>query len=795
VAHSEDDQIISRAPSPERAKRQLLAILSLFLIALSFPLYFLFSRIYQQLESEVIVQYRSAADGVVSRINARLAEVIAPEDARSFDEYNFFRIGNVPLQNTKGLTYSPLAEFPPKTAVPGIIGYFQVNPDGTLQSPTLPKLEGGTTVPGISNEEFAKRVTAWNELSKILAADEAMPASDKKKEPQAQDAPKEQKAAADLAGALSEKRKQAVLESSSASVEAPPARSAEKDSELSMGQIAEVVLGNSVASQQVAPDRLLDESRVLENARKVTELNLDAKYLARDDARKPLSKNESAESQSADNFQARSRRKERLELPVSAGPLEEVAREPMAQTKSNRTAEGSKIRESSIPLAAGAGVPSTPRWAGRGARLAASSAPQPASAPSAVSADSDAAPTGRQSAVRVLTLEGEVDPFQFRVIDSGHFLFIRKVWRDGQRYLQGFVIDAETLMQHIVAQPFQTSSLAAAGTLVVGYRGIYFRRVNGTGAMSMPRMNVKEIVLQRSLLASPLDKVEVLFTMPELPVGPGAKVVNTLAYALVLILLAGIYAMYRLGVKQIMLAKERSDFVSAVSHELKTPLTSIRMYSEMLRSGWVGTEEKKKSYYDYIFQESERLSRLIANVLQFARLSNSKSPLELKTESAKKLLELATEKIKSQVDAAGFQLKTEYEDRRSSGAEEAMVEIEEDAFSRIAINLVDNALKFSAKSEQKEIILSVRVEQRDVTFSVRDFGPGVPREKMKKIFRLFYRAEDQMNRSTPGTGIGLALVRELASKMSASVDLRNHEPGAEFLLRLPIRKAASAAAR
>ena len=350
-------------------------------------------------------------------------------------------------------------------------------------------------------------------------------------------------------------------------------------------------------------------------------------------------------------------------------------------------------------------------------------------------------------------------------------------------------------MQEVVAKPFQTSSLAGGGTLVVGYRGIYFRRVNGTGAMSMPRMNVKEIVLQRSLLSSPLDKVEVLFTMPQLPVGPGAQVVNTLAYALVLILLAGIYAMYRLGVKQIMLAKERSDFVSAVSHELKTPLTSIRMYSEMLRSGWVGSEEKKRSYYDYIFQESERLSRLIANVLQFARLSNSKSQLELKTEPATKLLDLATEKIKSQVDAAGFQLNTEYEDRRSAGSEEAMVEIEEDAFLRIAINLVDNALKFSAKSERKEIVLSVRVEQRDVIFSVRDFGPGVPREKMKKIFRLFYRAEDQMNRSTPGTGIGLALVRELASKMSASVDLRNVEPGAEFLLRLPLRKAASTAAR
>ena len=97
-----------------------------------------------------------------------------------------------------------------------------------------------------------------------------------------------------------------------------------------------------------------------------------------------------------------------------------------------------------------------------------------------------------------------------------------------------------------------------------------------------------------------------------------------------LVLLVGHYGLYRLGLQQIDLAVQRSDFVSAVSHELKTPLTAIRMYGEMLRAGWVQDEARRQTYYDFIFFESERLSRLIANVLQLARLTNHDAPLDLK---------------------------------------------------------------------------------------------------------------------------------------------------------------------
>jgi signal transduction histidine kinase len=267
-------------------------------------------------------------------------------------------------------------------------------------------------------------------------------------------------------------------------------------------------------------------------------------------------------------------------------------------------------------------------------------------------------------------------------------------------------------------------------------------------------------------------------------------VVHVLAFLIPAVLLAGVLGICRLASQQIKLAEARNDFVSAVSHELKTPLTSIRMYGEMLRSGWVQDDIKRQSYYDFIFFESERLSRLVANVLHLARLTRNDSPLTLQQYDPSALLDLARSKVHSQVEAAGFALEVA---NHLSDAENAplLVEAEDDAFTRIVINLIDNALKFSVNAEKKVVRLELRTSgspKPQVIFSVRDYGPGVARDHMKKIFQLFYRAGRELTRTTPGTGIGLALVKELASKMHAEVDLRNHRPGAEFLVKFwPIR--------
>ena len=288
-------------------------------------------------------------------------------------------------------------------------------------------------------------------------------------------------------------------------------------------------------------------------------------------------------------------------------------------------------------------------------------------------------------------------------------------------------------------------------------------------------------LLYQTRLAAPLDQLELIFSINRLPAGPGGRLVTWVSAILVLVLCGGFWLLYRLGLKQIELARQQQDFVSAVSHELKTPLTSIRMYGEMLREGWA-PEEKKPTYYGYIHDESERLSRLIANVLQLARMTRNDLRLEPRRVRVSALLEQVAAKVASQIERAGFEWQLDC----PGPAAEAWVDVDEDGFAQILINLVDNALKFSAKAEFKRIELRCRLAERGLRLSLRDYGPGVPRDQMKKIFRLFYRSENELTRETLGTGIGLALVRQLAQAMGGRVDVRNADPGAEFRLWLPL---------
>ena len=234
--------------------------------------------------------------------------------------------------------------------------------------------------------------------------------------------------------------------------------------------------------------------------------------------------------------------------------------------------------------------------------------------------------------------------------------------------------------------------------------------------------------------------------------------------------------MYRLGLGQIKLANQQQDFVSAVSHELKTPLTSIRMYGEMLREGWA-PEEKKPQYYDFIFDESERLSRLINNVLQLARMTRNAQQADLVEHDVAYISRELTSKVSSQVERSGFQLTVSCDE---SVQQQALM-IDMDWLTQVIINLVDNAIKFSANSERKEVVLScTETKDKRLAITVRDFGQGIDSKQMKHIFKLFYRSENELTRETTGTGIGLSLVQQMVTNMGGKVSVENTHPGAAF---------------
>ena len=402
----------------------------------------------------------------------------------------------------------------------------------------------------------------------------------------------------------------------------------------------------------------------------------------------------------------------------------------------------------------------------------------------AAAVESEAESDGRAGAakveVAVRTFASEVDPLELGVLDTGHLVLFRNVWRDGQRYVQGALVDRRAFVAAALDAPYRASSVAGVAHLTVAFRGRTLETLTaGTDEYRTAAGDLAGAVLHRARLSPPLGDIELTFLVDALPRAPGTALVAWIAVTLAVVLLGGFILMYRFAVGQLRLARQQQDFVSAVSHELKTPLTSIRMYGEMLKTGWVD-DAKRQTYYDYIHSESERLSRLIENVLQLARLTRNTQRFDLKRMTVAELLDLVRSKVATQVERAGFTLTVR------DDAPGAAVAVDADCFAQIFINLVDNAVKFSASAAVKTVDIAARTaSDGSVLFTVRDYGPGVPKEQMKKIFELFYRAEHELTRETVGTGIGLALVRQLAAAMGARVDVRNCEPGAEFRFQIP----------
>jgi signal transduction histidine kinase len=142
------------------------------------------------------------------------------------------------------------------------------------------------------------------------------------------------------------------------------------------------------------------------------------------------------------------------------------------------------------------------------------------------------------------------------------------------------------------------------------------------------------------------------------------------------------------------------------------------------------------------------------------------------------LLDVVRSKVVTTVERAGFTLTIDIDPTVHS----VRVRMDQDAFVQVCINLVDNALKFSSDASRREIVLSAGTLQDSVLFCVRDFGPGIAPGDMKRLFELFYRPDNERTRATAGTGIGLALVKQLVTAMDGRVDVRNCDPGAEFRL-------------
>lgn len=270
--------------------------------------------------------------------------------------------------------------------------------------------------------------------------------------------------------------------------------------------------------------------------------------------------------------------------------------------------------------------------------------------------------------------------------------------------------------------------------------------------------------------ADPFTSVQAHLSLTPLETPFTEQILLPLTFVLGLLIVLGLWALYRVVATQLVYAERQSNFVAAVTHELKTPLTAIRMHGEMLQDGLVESPEKAQESYKTITAQAERLSRLISNVLLLSKIERQVAPAPKKGGLAT-IVRGAEAVLGPHVSQAGFTLHLDIPEK----VPEALVDA--DAVEQILWNLIDNAIKYAKPAEDKRLTVAIDVAEKSILLSVRDRGPGVPDGEHKHIFEPFYRLEDELTRKSQGTGLGLALVSDLAARMGATVHAKNAHPG------------------
>lgn len=225
-------------------------------------------------------------------------------------------------------------------------------------------------------------------------------------------------------------------------------------------------------------------------------------------------------------------------------------------------------------------------------------------------------------------------------------------------------------------------------------------------------------------------------------------------------------------------AKQKTSFVSNVSHELKTPLTTIRMYAEMLGEKRIEDPDKQQNYLQTIIRESQRLTRLVNNVLDFSRLEQGRKEFYRERLDLAALLHQQLDGQLPRIEDAGMQLVRQFD------AAAAPIESDRDALEQIVLNLVDNAVKYAAAGKS----LTVELSQQQGLWVVRvmDKGPGIPTEHRQQIFAKFHRVDASLTARQQGSGLGLSIARQLADGLGGSLTFHpNPGGGSCFELAIP----------
>ncbi len=344
-------------------------------------------------------------------------------------------------------------------------------------------------------------------------------------------------------------------------------------------------------------------------------------------------------------------------------------------------------------------------------------------------------------------------PADFQGVDVGSQTTL--FYRETPQGVEGFVVDNEALVRTLKERVLTQRGLSE----LVDVTTFSNRSMSSVSAPTASHQ-----------FADPFTAVHADLHLAPLEVSYGEQLLLPLTGGLALLIIFGLWALYRVVKTQLAFAERQSNFVAAVSHELKTPLTAIRMHGEMLRDGLVEDRAKEQESFRTITAQAERLSRLIGNILLLSKIERTVPP-EPRRADLVQIVEEATSAILPHVEKSGFSLQLDIPSSVPA------VLLDADAVEQILFNLVDNSLKYAKGAEDKRLSVSVEVLETGVLLTVRDRGPGIPESEHARVFEPFYRLESELTRTNQGTGLGLALVRDLAQQMNATVSAENAQPG------------------
>ncbi len=247
------------------------------------------------------------------------------------------------------------------------------------------------------------------------------------------------------------------------------------------------------------------------------------------------------------------------------------------------------------------------------------------------------------------------------------------------------------------------------------------------------------------------------------------------------VLLGGIALTIRATDREARLAQAKSNFVSNVSHELKTPLSLLSLFSEILELGRVNSEEKKTEYYRILRHESLRLNKIIDNILDFSKIEAGRKTYDFADADMAEVIEKVLASYRYQFVNAGFDIQTNIQ------PDLPPVSIDREAMSQAISNLLDNAIKYSR--DVKQLSITTQTRGPDLSIEIADRGIGIPRAEQAKVFEKFYRVGNGLVHDVKGSGLGLSLVQHIIEAHQGTVSLESDVgKGSRFTILLPLAR-------